>query len=29
MVSTPQANFVSYLANVLLVALVLRGPRAH
>jgi len=29
MVSMPHANFVSYLANVLLVGLVLRGPRAH
>jgi hypothetical protein len=29
MVSMSHAVFVSYLANVLLVGLLLRGPRAH
>jgi len=29
MVVIPSAVFVSYLANVLLVGLLLRGPRAH
>jgi hypothetical protein len=29
MCTLPRAVFVSYLANVLLVGLLLRGPRAH